>query len=87
MGIFTTAVGNKKNTVKFSIKIPHFTSTVHRLLSDRLLCFLGLLYKNGLSNVANLEMDNLLKWVLLKIASCQITSAALSCYRQSKMWG
>ena len=27
-----------KNTVKFSIKIPHLTSTVHRFLSDRLLC-------------------------------------------------
>ena len=29
---------NKKNSVKFSIKIPHLTSTVHRLLSDHLLC-------------------------------------------------
>ena len=27
-----------QNTVKFSIKIPHLTYTVHRLLSDRLLC-------------------------------------------------
>ena len=25
-----------KNTVKFLIKIPHLTFTVHRLLSDRL---------------------------------------------------
>ena len=37
MQIFTTSLRNK-NTVKFSIKIPHLTSTVHRLLSDRLLC-------------------------------------------------
>ena len=40
-GIFTTALRNKKNTINFSIKIPHLTSTVHRLLSDllvRLLC-------------------------------------------------
>ena len=37
MGIFMTALKNKKNTVKFSIKIPHLTSTMHRLLSDRLL--------------------------------------------------
>ena len=36
MGIFTTALGNKKQ-VKFSQKIPHLTSTVHCLLSDRLL--------------------------------------------------
>ena len=28
-----------KNTGKFSIIIPHLTSTVHRLLSDRLLCW------------------------------------------------
>ena len=28
-----------KNTVKFSIKIPHITSTLNRLLSDRLLCW------------------------------------------------
>ena len=33
MGIFTTALKKKKG--KFSIKIPHLTSTVHRLLSDR----------------------------------------------------
>ena len=33
-----TALRNKKKQVKFSIKIPHLTSTVHRLLSDRLLC-------------------------------------------------
>ena len=37
-GIFTTAL-RKKNIVKFSIKQPHLTSTVHRLLSDRLLCW------------------------------------------------
>ena len=31
-------LGIKKiNTIKFSIKIPHLTSIVHRLLSDRLL--------------------------------------------------
>ena len=28
-----------KNTVNFSIKKPHLTSTVHRLLSDRLVCW------------------------------------------------
>ena len=34
-GIFTTALrNNKKNTVKFSIKTPHLTSTVHHLLSQ-----------------------------------------------------
>ena len=38
MGIFTTAL-SYINTVKFSIKIPHLTSTVHRLLSDHLLCW------------------------------------------------
>ena len=27
-----------KSAVKFSIKIPHLTSTVYRLLSDHLLC-------------------------------------------------
>ena len=27
-----------KNTVKFSIEIPHLTSTVHRFLSNHLLC-------------------------------------------------
>ena len=37
--IFTTASWNKKETVKFSIKIPHLTSTVHRLLSDHQLCW------------------------------------------------
>ena len=37
-GIFTTAL-RKKNIVKFSIKQPHLTSTAHRLLSDRLLCW------------------------------------------------
>ena len=57
MRIFTTALKNNKNTVKFSIKIPHRTSTVHRLLSDRLLCWkepilashpsLGLLHKRS----------------------------------------
>ena len=31
-----TALRNKKNTVIFSIKIPHLTSTVYHLLSDRL---------------------------------------------------
>ena len=51
--IFTTAP--IKNTVKFSITIPHLTSTEHRLSPDRLLCwkeailasysFLGLLHK------------------------------------------
>lgn len=35
-GIFRTAP-RKENTVKFSIKIPHVTSKMHRLLSDRLL--------------------------------------------------
>ena len=38
MGIFTTAL-SYINTLKFSIKIPHLTSTVHRLLSDHLLCW------------------------------------------------
>ena len=37
-GIFTTAL-RKKNIIKFSIKQPHLTSTAHRLLSDRLLCW------------------------------------------------
>ena len=46
-----------KKYSQFSIKIPHFTSTVHRLLSDHLLCwkepilasypFLGLLHKGA----------------------------------------
>ena len=36
MGIFTTALRNKK-LVKLSIKIPHLISAVYRLLSDRLL--------------------------------------------------
>ena len=31
-----TTLKNKKNTVKFSIKIPHLTCTAHHLLSDRL---------------------------------------------------
>ena len=55
-----------KNTVKFSIKIPRLTSTVHRLLSDRWLYwkepilasypFLGLLLiREG--EVINSEMD------------------------------
>ena len=39
LGIFTTALRNKKKCIKFSIKIPPFTSTVHCLLSDRLLCW------------------------------------------------
>ena len=38
MGIFTTAPRYEKDTVKFSTKILHLTSTLHRLLSDRLLC-------------------------------------------------
>ena len=38
MGIFTAALRNK-NWVKFSIQIPHLTSKVHCLLSDRLLCW------------------------------------------------
>ena len=56
MGIFTTALRNKK-WVKFSIQIPHLTSKVHCLLSDHLLCwkeailasypFLGLLIKEA----------------------------------------
>ena len=37
MGIFTIALSNIKNAVKFSIKIPHLTFTEHRLLSDHLL--------------------------------------------------
>ena len=36
MEILTTALRNI-NSIKFSIKIPHLTSTVRRLLSDRLL--------------------------------------------------
>ena len=36
MGIFTTALRNKKNKSS-SQKIPHLTSTVYHLLSDRLL--------------------------------------------------
>ena len=39
MGIFTTTFRNKTNTVKFSLNIPHLTSTLHRLLSDRLRCW------------------------------------------------
>ena len=39
VGIFTTALRNKKNSVQFSLKIPHLTSTMPRLLSDRLLCW------------------------------------------------
>ena len=61
-------LGSKKR-VKFSIKTPRLTSTVHRLLSDRrLLCwkvatlasysFLGLLL---LREGVNQEMDNSLK--------------------------
>ena len=38
MGTFTTALRYNKDTVKFSTKILHLTSTLHRLLSDRLLC-------------------------------------------------
>ena len=38
MGKFTTALRIKKNTIKFSMEIPHLISTVHRLLFDRLLC-------------------------------------------------
>ena len=68
MRIFRTALRSKKR-VKFSIKIPHLTSTVHRLLSDRRLlcwkvatlasyCFLGLLL---LREGVNQEMDNSLK--------------------------
>ena len=67
MGIFTTAPRNK-NTVKFSIKIPRLTSTVHRLLPGLLLYwkepilasypFLGLLpIRDG--EVINPEMDKL----------------------------
>ena len=37
MRIFMTALRNKKKYVKFSIKIPHLTSTAYRLLSGRLL--------------------------------------------------
>ena len=29
---------SKKNTIKFSMEIPHLISTVHRLLFDRFLC-------------------------------------------------
>ena len=36
MGIFTTTLGNKK-IGQILTKIPHLTSTVHCLLSDRLL--------------------------------------------------
>ena len=36
MGIFTTALRNKKKA-NSQLKIFHFTSTVYRLLSDRLL--------------------------------------------------
>ena len=68
MRIFRTALRSKKR-VEFSIKIPHLTSTVHRLLSDRrLLCwkvatlasysFLDLLL---LREGVNQEMDNSLK--------------------------
>ena len=56
MGIFTTALGNEKISQILN-KNTHLTSTVHRLLSDRLLCwkepilasypFLGLLHKGA----------------------------------------
>ena len=36
-GNITTALRNKKNTVKFSINIPYLISTVHRLFFNRLL--------------------------------------------------
>ena len=38
IGIFTTALGNKKNTITFLIKRPHFYFH-SALLSDRLLLF------------------------------------------------
>ena len=57
MGMFANALVNKKKYSQFSIKIHHFPSTVHRLLSDHLLCwkepilasypFLGLLHKGA----------------------------------------
>ena len=37
-GIFTTSVALRNESQNFSIKTPHLTSTVHRLLYDRLLC-------------------------------------------------
>ena len=59
--MFANALVNKKKYSQFSIKIHHFPSTVHRLLSDHLLCwkepilasypFLGLLHK-GASKLA-----------------------------------
>ena len=67
MGIFTTALRYNKDTVKFSTKILHLTSTLHRLLSDRLLCweepmlasypFLGLLRtKEGFSRAYDVSL-------------------------------
>ena len=65
-----------KNTVKFSIKILHLTSTVHRLLSDRLLCWKEPIlarfttYIRKALYVVNLErgleMVNAPKWVLFR---------------------
>ena len=37
-GIFTTSAALRNESQNFSIKTPHLTSTVHRLLYDRLLC-------------------------------------------------
>ena len=93
MGIWRLLLGNK-NAVKFLIKIPHLTFTVHRLLSDRLLCcnkailasypFLGfLLLREG---VGILEIDNSLKWVLLNIVSAyfiHVISLSLSRFSDS----
>ena len=37
-GIFTTSAALRNESQNFSIKTPHLTYTVHRLLYDRLLC-------------------------------------------------
>ena len=81
MGIFTTTLMIKKIS-QILIKIPHLASTVHFLLSERLLCWKELILASCplrafLMYIVNLEMDDLLKWVLFNIVSSQITSNAL----------
>ena len=81
MGIFTTTQMIKKIS-QILIKIPHLASTVHFLLSEHLLCWKELIlascpFQAFLMYIVNLEMDDLLKWVLFNIVSSQITSSAL----------
>ena len=89
MGMFSTALRNLKNIVKFSIKILHFTSTVHRFLSYRLLCwkktilasypFLGLLriWERSFSYAGTLGFEPRWAATQWKLLHCNLSLAPI----------